>query len=145
VKYQNALAKQLAESKYSGTIISEQQKEISVSKISEFFNLTPPEAEDVAYYIKSMGEAIVTYRGANIFLNGFVIGIKVGEPSARPKCGYFFVRFMRCEISNPAQPYHQKSLADQSIPRHLNLPRWFSLHESSCVSSPNYYLAMATA
>lgn len=73
VKYQNALAKQLAESKYSGTIISEQQKEISVSKISEFFNLTPPEAEDVAYYIKSMGEAIVTYRGANIFLNGIKI------------------------------------------------------------------------
>ena len=73
VKYQNALAKQLAESKYSGTIISEQQKEISVSKISEFFNLTPPEAEDVADYIKSMGEAIVTYRGANIFLNGIKI------------------------------------------------------------------------
>ena len=72
-KYQNALAKQLAESKYSGTIISEQQKEISVSKISEFFNLTPPEAEDVADYIKSMGEAIVTYRGANIFLNGIKI------------------------------------------------------------------------
>ena len=73
VKYQNALAKQLAESKYSGTVISEQQKEISVSKISEFFNLTPPEAEDVADYIKSMGEAIVTYRGANIFLNGIKI------------------------------------------------------------------------
>lgn len=73
VKYQNALAKQLAESKYSGTIILEQQKEISVSKISEFFNLTPPEAEDVADYIKSMGEAIVTYRGANIFLNGIEI------------------------------------------------------------------------
>ena len=73
VKYQNALAKQLAESKYSGTIISEQQKEISVSKISEFFNLTLPEAEDVADYIKSMGEAIVTYRGANIFLNGIEI------------------------------------------------------------------------
>lgn len=73
VKYQNALAKQLAESKYSGTIILEQQKEISVSKISEFFNLTPPEAEDVADYIKSMGEAIVTYRGANIFLNGIKI------------------------------------------------------------------------
>ena len=73
VKYQNALAKQLAESKYSGTIISEQQKEISVSKISEFFNLTPPEAEEVADYIKSMGEAIVTYRGANIFLNGIKI------------------------------------------------------------------------
>ena len=73
VKYQNALAKQLAESKYSGTIISEQQKAISVSKISEFFNLTPPEAEDVADYIKSMGEAIVTYQGANIFLNGIKI------------------------------------------------------------------------
>ena len=73
VKYQNALAKQLAESKYSGTIISEQQKEISVSKISETFGLTPPEAEDVADYIKSMGEAIVTYRGANIFLNGIKI------------------------------------------------------------------------
>ena len=73
VKYQNALAKQLAESKYSGTVISEQQKEISVSKISETFGLTPPEAEDVADYIKSMGEAIVTYRGANIFLNGIKI------------------------------------------------------------------------
>ena len=73
VKYQNALAKQLAESKYSGTIISEQQKEISVSKISETFGLTPPEAEDVLDYIKSMGEAIVTYRGANIFLNGIKI------------------------------------------------------------------------
>ena len=73
VKYQNALAKQLAESKYSGKVISEQQKEISVSKISETFGLTPPEAEDVADYIKSMGEAIVTYRGANIFLNGIKI------------------------------------------------------------------------
>ena len=73
VKYQNALAKQLAESKYSGTVVSEQQKEISVSKISETFGLTPPEAEDVANYIKSMGEAIITYRGANIFLNGIKI------------------------------------------------------------------------
>ena len=73
VKYQNALAKQLAESKYSGTIISEQQKEISVSKISETFGLTPPEAKDVLDYIKSMGEAIITYRGANIFLNGIKI------------------------------------------------------------------------
>ena len=73
VKYQNALAKQLAESKYSGTIISEQQKEISVSKISETFGLTPPEAEDVLDYIKSMGEAVITYRGANIFLNGIKI------------------------------------------------------------------------
>ena len=67
MKYQNALAKQLAESKYSGTVISEQQKEISVSKISETFGLTPPEAEDVLDYIKSMGEAVITYRGANIF------------------------------------------------------------------------------
>ena len=73
VKYQNALAKQLAESKYSGMVVSEQQKEISVSKISETFGLTPPEAEDVANYIKSMGEAIITYRGANIFLNGIKI------------------------------------------------------------------------
>ena len=73
VKYQNALAKQLAESKYSGKVVSEQQKEISVSKISETFGLTPPEAEDVANYIKSMGEAIITYRGANIFLNGIKI------------------------------------------------------------------------
>ena len=73
VKYQNALAKQLAESKYSGTVVSEQQKEISVSKISETFGLTPPEAEDVLDYIKSMGEAIITYRGANIFLNGIKI------------------------------------------------------------------------
>ena len=73
VKYQNALAKQLAESKYSGTVISEQQKEISVSKISETFGLTPPEAEDVLDYIKSMGEAVITYRGANIFLNGIKI------------------------------------------------------------------------
>ena len=73
VKYQNALAKQLAESKYSGTIVSEQQKEISVSKISETFGLTPPEAEDVLDYIKSMGEAVITYRGANIFLNGIKI------------------------------------------------------------------------
>ena len=73
VKYQNALAKQLVESKYSGTIISEQQKEISVSKISETFGLTPPEAEDVLDYIKSMGEAVITYRGANIFLNGIKI------------------------------------------------------------------------
>ena len=73
VKYQNALAKQLAESKYSGTVISEQQKEISVSKISEIFNLTPPEAKDVFDYIKSMGEATITYRGANIFLNGIKI------------------------------------------------------------------------
>ena len=73
VKYQNALAKQLAESKYSGKVVSEQQKEISVSKISETFGLTPPEAEDVYDYIKSMGEAIITYRGANIFLNGIKI------------------------------------------------------------------------
>ena len=73
VKYQNALAKQLAESKYSGTVISEQQKEISVSKISETFGLTLPEAEDVLDYIKSMGEAVITYRGANIFLNGIKI------------------------------------------------------------------------
>ena len=73
VKYQNALAKQLAESKYSGTVVSEQQKEISVSKISETFGLTPPEAEDVLDYIKSMGEAVITYRGANIFLNGIKI------------------------------------------------------------------------
>ena len=73
VKYQNALAKQLAESKYSGKVVSEQQKEISVSKISETFGLTPPEAEDVLDYIKSMGEAVITYRGANIFLNGIKI------------------------------------------------------------------------
>ena len=73
VKYQNALAKQLAESKYSGMVVSEQQKEISVSKISETFGLTPPEAEDVLDYIKSMGEAVITYRGANIFLNGIKI------------------------------------------------------------------------
>ena len=73
VKYQNALAKQLAESKYSGTVVSEQQKEISVSKISETFGLTSPEAEDVLDYIKSMGEAVITYRGANIFLNGIKI------------------------------------------------------------------------
>ena len=73
VKYQNDLAKQLAESKYSGKVVSEQQKEISVSKISETFGLTPPEAEDVYDYIKSMGEAIITYRGANIFLNGIKI------------------------------------------------------------------------
>ena len=73
VKYQNALAKQLAESKYSGKVVSEQQKEISVSKISETFGLTPPEAKDVLDYIKSMGEAIITYRGANIFLNGIKI------------------------------------------------------------------------
>ena len=73
VKYQNALAKQLAESKYSGTVVSEQQKEISVSKISETFGLTSPEAEDVLDYMKSMGEAVITYRGANIFLNGIKI------------------------------------------------------------------------
>ena len=73
VKYQNALAKQLAESKYSGKVVSEQQKKISVSKISETFGLTPPEAKDVLDYIKSMGEAIITYRGANIFLNGIKI------------------------------------------------------------------------
>lgn len=73
MKYQNALAKQLAESKYSGKVVSEQQKEISVSKISETFGLTPPEAEDVLDYIKSMGEAVITYRGANIFLNGIKI------------------------------------------------------------------------
>ena len=73
VKYQNALAKQLAESKYSGMVVSEQQKELSVSKISETVGLTPPEAEDVLDYIKSMGEAVITYRGANIFLNGIKI------------------------------------------------------------------------
>ena len=42
VKYQNALAKQLAESKYSGTVASTQQKDIAAMQIGETFGLSQP-------------------------------------------------------------------------------------------------------
>ena len=73
VKYQNALAKQLAESKYSGTVASTQQKDIAATQIGETFGLSLPKREEVADYIKTLGEAVITYRGSKIFLNGVEI------------------------------------------------------------------------
>ena len=73
VKYQNALAKQLAESKYSGTVASTQQKDIAAMQIGETFGLSQPKSEEVADYIKTLGEAVITYRGSKIFLNGVEI------------------------------------------------------------------------
>ena len=73
VNYQNKLAKQLAESKYSGTVASTQQKDIAAMQIGETFGLSQPKSEEVADYIKTLGEAVITYRGSKIFLNGVEI------------------------------------------------------------------------